>query len=143
MAEKHRWQYRFANFKRAYHLLQEADEVAAGRRLSQLEQEGMIQRFEYCVELAWKVMKDYLEYQNIVFAQVTPSAVIKEAFAAKLITDGEGWMHALDARNKMSHTYNFDVFERVLADIHSRYLDCFGQLYETLAAEDIKQTTVL
>lgn len=139
--EKHRWQYRFANFKRAYVLLQEAHTAYARGDTNQLEQEGMIQRFEYCVELAWKVMKDYLEYRNVVFAQITPAAVMKEAIAAKLITDGEGWMRALDARNKMSHTYRFDVFEEVLVDIDARYLACFGQLYEILAVEDMRLST--
>ena len=59
--EKKRWQYRFDNFKRACFLLQEA----AGRNreggLDQLAKEGMIQRFEYCMELAWKTMKQQID----------------------------------------------------------------------------------
>ncbi len=108
--EKPRWRYRFDNFKRAYFLLQEAADRYDEKSLDQLGKEGMIQRFEVCTELAWKTMKDYLEHQNVVFSQVTPNAVIKEAVAAKLIDDGEGWMMALDARNKMSHTYDFKKF---------------------------------
>ena len=133
--EKLRWQYRFDNFKRAYFLLQEAAESCEEGSLSQLAKEGMIQRFEYCMELAWKSIKDYLEFRNVVFEQITPSAVIKKAFAAKLIQDGEGWMKALAARNKMSHTYDFKKFEAVIQEITQKYLACFGQLYETLAAE--------
>ncbi len=61
----------------------------------------MTQRFEYSIELAWKTLKDYLEHQRVVLPQVTPRTVIREAFAARIIDDGQVWM---DARNRMSHT---------------------------------------
>ena len=133
--EKQRWQYRFDNFKRAYFLLREAAESDQGDGLSQLEKEGMIQRFEYCTELAWKTIKDYLESQNVVFEQITPRAVLKEAVATKFISNGEDWMRALDARNKMSHTYDLKQFERVIKEIEEKYLRYFGELYEKLSVE--------
>ncbi len=132
-SEKKRWQYRFDNFSRAYFLLREAAERDRAGELDQLAKEGMIQRFEFCMELAWKTMKDYLESQNIVFGQVTPRAVLKESIAGNLISDGESWMSALDARNKLSHTYDFKKFEAVIEEIHTRYLDCIGVLYEKLS----------
>ena len=136
--EKQRWKYRFDNFKRAYFLLQEAVAKNSENGLEQLAKEGMIQRFDQskpliCMELAWKTMKDYLEFKNFVFTQITPNAVIKEAFAAKLIQQGEDWLEALDARNKISHTYNFEKFEKVIENIKNKYLGCFGELYEKLA----------
>lgn len=136
--EKPRWQYRFDNFKRAFFLLREAMETAAERPLTQLEKEGVIQRFEYTIELAWKVMKDYLESQNVVFDQVTPRAVIREAFAAKLVTEGQVWMDALDARNRMSHTYNFAEFEKVIAAIRQDYLRVIEALYFSLMTKIIE-----
>jgi nucleotidyltransferase substrate binding protein (TIGR01987 family) len=140
-AEKPRWQYRFDNFKRAYLLLREGIEASQERTLSQLEKEGLIQRFEYTMELAWKTMKDYLEFQNVVFAQITPRAIVKEAFSAKLISDGQVWMDALDARNKMSHTYNFTQFEAVIQDIQSRYLEAIGTLYLDLLGQVVSSST--
>lgn len=131
--EQARWQYRFDNFKRAYFLLQEATESHRDGQLNQLAKEGMIQRFEYCTELAWKTIKDYLESQNVVFEQITPRAVLKEAIAAKLISNGEDWMNALDARNKMSHTYDLKKFDAVIEKIDTTYLTCFGELYEKLS----------
>ncbi len=131
--EKKRWQYRFDNFSRAYSLLQEAAERNKAGELDQLAKEGMIQRFELCMELAWKTMKDYLESQNVIFSQVTPRAVLKESVAGRLISDGESWMSALDARNKMSHTYDFTEFEIIIEDIQTRYLDCIGELHEKLS----------
>ena len=127
--KKPRWQYRFDNFKRAYVLLREAIEEFEKRELTQLEKEGIIQRFEYTIELAWKTMNDYLNYQNLVLPQVTPRAVIKEAFSAKLISDGQTWMNALDARNKMSHTYDFAIFETVIKDTKEQYLPVIKELY--------------
>ncbi len=135
MSETPRWKYRFDNYKRAFTLLREALEQ---EHLSQLEQEGVIQRFEYSMELAWKTMKDYLESQNVVFDQITPRSVIRHAFEAGLIQDGETWQSALDARNKMSHTYNFEVFEQVVLDIRQHYLKVMEDLYILLLEELLK-----
>ena len=55
--------------------------------MSDLEKEGLIQRFEYSYELAWKTMKDYLEEHGTNINPVTPRNVIKEAFSAKIFTD--------------------------------------------------------
>ncbi len=67
-----RWQQRFDNFDRALGLLREA--LANGpAALNQLEKEGVVQRFEYTLELAWKTIKDYLEESRVVltaFGQV-------------------------------------------------------------------------
>lgn len=131
--EKKRWQYRFDNFSRAYYLLREATERNEAGELDQLAKEGMIRRFRFCMELAWKTVKDYLESQNVVFRQVTPRAVLKESVAVRLISDGESWMSALDARNKMSHTYDFAKFEVIIEEIQARYLDCIGELHEKLS----------
>lgn len=133
--KKLRWQYRFDNFKRAYFLLQEASEQFHKGTLDQLGKEGMIQRFEYCMELAWKTIKDYLESQGVIFHQITPHAVIKEAVSTKFIDDGESWMKALDDRNKMSRTYDFTKFENVIEQINERYIESFGKLYENLSRQ--------
>ena len=127
-----RWQYRFYNYKRAFLLLREAVEVMEKRELSQLEKEGVIQRFEYTMELSWKVMKDYLESENVVFEQVTPRSVIRKAFEAKLVKNGDLWMEMLDARNLMSHEYELEEFEKLIEDLQFNYLDEFNKLYQRL-----------
>ena len=126
---KPRWVYRFDNYRRAFFLLREAIETMESRELTQLEKEGVIQRFEYTWELSWKVLKDYLDSQGIILDKITPASAIREAFEAKIIIDGEGWMKALDARNKMSHTYNLKSFEEVIEDIHDHYLNLFDDLH--------------
>ncbi len=100
------------------------------RELSQLEKEGIIQRFEYTWELVWKTLLDYLIHQGIVLPTKTPRSVLVAAFQADVIRDGDGWMAALDARNKMSHVYNLKVFEEVIEAIRTRFLTLFDQVYE-------------
>ena len=124
-----RWIYRFDNYKRAFILLREAMEIMKERDLTQLEKEGVIQRFEYTWELAWKVLKDYLDSEGVVLDKITPASVIRAAFDAKIITNGEAWMTALDARNKMAHTYDFKKFEVVIAAIQTHYLKLFDDLH--------------
>jgi len=129
MADKPRWIYRFDNYKRAFLLLREAIETLEERELTQLEKEGIIQRFEYTWELAWKVLKDYLDSQGVILEKITPASVIKASFEAKIIQDGDIWMKVLDARNKMSHTYNLKTFEEVIDDIRKHYLKLFDDLH--------------
>ena len=127
--QKRRWQYRFDNYRRAFLQLQEAFEQ---EELTQLEKEGVVQRFEYTFELAWKTMKDYLEYNGLTLTQITPRFVIRAAFEAKLISDGEVWMNALDDRNALFHTYDFSRFESVIAHIKESYLMVFDNFYDKL-----------
>ena len=124
-----RWKYRFANYSRQFVLLQEAVETMVERPLTQLEKEGTIQRFEVAMELAWNTVKDYLESQNVIFDVVTPRSVLRRAFSANVVSDGTVWMDALDARNKMSHTYDLKLFEQVIRDIQERYLPAMSELY--------------
>ncbi len=60
-----RWQKRFQNFLKAFSLLEEAVMKYQNEGISDLEEQGLIQRFEFTHELAWNVLKDYFEYQGI------------------------------------------------------------------------------
>lgn len=136
--QKPRWQYRFDNYKRAFFLLREAIEWHQARELTDLEKEGIIQRFEYTWELLWKTLKDYLENEGIVLEKITPKAVIVASVEAKIISNQEIWMQALDDRNKMSHVYSTVVFSQVIDHIKSSYLALFDELYEKLLHESIE-----
>lgn len=132
-----RWKQRFQNFDRAYVLLRDAMENGPAA-LNPLEKEGVIQRFEYSFELAWKTVKDYLEDGGIIFATVTPRQVLKDAFAAKLISDGQVWIDMLDHRNLLSHTYNQANFEKAVEAIHVRYLPAMEALHDFFLQESLK-----
>ena len=132
-----RWKQRFQNFDRAFVLLRQALENAPAA-LNALEKEGVIKRFEYSFELAWKAMKDYLEESGVVFPTVTPRQVLKDAFAAKILADGQVWIDMLDHRNLLSHTYNFASFEVAVEAIAARYLPAMAALHEFLQQESQK-----
>ena len=122
-----RWRQRFDNYRKAIFLLSDALKDGADK-LSLLEKEGMLQRFEFTFELAWKVMKDYLENGGVIIDPLTPKNVIKQAFAAKIIDDGQLWIDILLSRNLMSHTYDFTKFEAISKDVEKKYLPVMRQL---------------
>jgi nucleotidyltransferase substrate binding protein (TIGR01987 family) len=125
-----RWKQRFENYEKALLLLREA--LADVESLSKLEKEGAVQRFEFTVELAWKTLKDYLEHSGVVLEQSTPKNVIKQAFAAKIITDGQLWIDILDCRNQMSHTYDEVAFGHAVHEMAKHFLRAFDELYDFL-----------
>jgi len=132
-----RWQQRFQNFDRGISLLREALENGPAA-LSPLEKEGVIQRFEYTFELAWKTVKDYLEQNGLVISPVTPRQVLKDAFAAKLIADGQTWIDMLDHRNLLSHTYDFAVFDQAVDAIAARYLPAMEAVHGFFIQENLQ-----
>ena len=137
MSEDVRWTYRFQNFSRAYALPREALETEV-ESLSQLEREGVIQRFEYTFELAWNTLKDWLEHDGVRLDTVSPRHVIRAAFRARLIDDGDAWIDMLTDRNLMAHTYDAARFETVAGNVRRRYLSILGDLYDRLAGEVLK-----
>lgn len=132
-----RWKYRFANYRRALALLREAIDKMEEVGLTQLEQEGAVQRFEYTVELGWNVMKDLLEHEGAALLRKTPVVAIRTAFESDLIQDGGVWMEALHDRNRMSHVYDFDDFREVLEAIRERYLEAMEAFAESLALREL------
>lgn len=100
-----RWLQRFQSFEKAFAQLSAAAELAKQRKLSDLEQQGLIQAFEFTHELAWKTLKDFLESRGTTELYGSKDAT-REAFAQGLITNGIEWMAMIAARNRSSHTYN-------------------------------------
>ena len=125
-----RWQQRFENYEKALLLLREA--LTDVENLSNLEKEGAVQRFEFTFELAWKTLKDYLVHDGVVLDQITPRSTIKQAFAAKIIGDGQLWIDMLDCRNLMSHTYDEAVFDKSVREMAGRFLPALDALHHFL-----------
>lgn len=134
MPEDIRWKQRFDNYKRALHQLTVAVQLLEQRQLSDLEQQGLIQGFEFTHELAWNVLKDYLEYEGIQ-GLVGSRSSVREAFKRGLVTDGEAWMDMIEKRNLSSHTYNLEVATQLAAVIRDTYHPAFLALQERLEKE--------
>lgn len=138
MTEDIRWQQRFQNFDRAINLLREPIERGI-ERLSALEKEGTVQRFEFAVELAWKTMKDYLEFQGQVVDPATPRTVVKAAFAARIVSDGQVWIDMLTHRNLLSHAYDEGTFDEAVRAVRDRYLAALTELHGWLQARRVAE----
>lgn len=128
MHQEVRWEQRFQNFSRAISLLKEIQQLDL-KTLSQLEKEGIIQRFEFTLELAWKTLKDKMEFDGILLDKISPKMVLKEAYQAKYINDIDTWLQMINDRNLVSHTYDFDTFEGVIPSIQSSYIAVLNDLY--------------
>ena len=102
-----RWLQRYANFHRANLRILEITESSdrTPDNLSELEMEGLIQRFEYTFELAWKTLQDLLRYKGYEFMQ-GPNGTLRKAFEDGLISNHDGWRRMAQARVTTSHTYN-------------------------------------
>jgi len=125
-----RWKQRFQNFERAFLLLNEvvSDDTEA---LSQLEKEGLVQRFEILIELSWKVLKDYLEnegYDNV----KNGKQAIRQAFQDEIITNAEGLLEALENRNLTSDTYDDQILEETVSYIRDGFYPLVRDLYYQL-----------
>lgn len=88
--------------------------------------DGVIQRFEFTFELAWKLLKDILEYEGIEVK--SPRSAIKEAFKAGLISDGEAWIDMMIDRSKTSHVYDEKEAKAIYNKIKSFYIDLLREL---------------
>ncbi len=125
-----RWIQRFDNYLKALKQLGDAVELSKTRDLSLQEKQGLIQAFEFTHELAWNVMKDYLEYQG--YQEIRGSRdSIREAFKARLISDGTTWMETINARNITSHTYDEVIVQKAFETIKNEYIKIFFELRDT------------
>lgn len=98
---------------------------------SQAVRDGAIQRFEISAELAWKATQDYLEEQGYLDVH-SPKAVMRKAYLEGLITDEQGWLSLLDARNKTSHLYDDILADQVYQQIQGTHLPLLDALMKRL-----------
>jgi len=126
-----RWKQRFQNYKKALFTIRSAVELARERELSELEKQGTIQGFEFTFELAWNLMKDYLEEQGISDI-VGSKGAVRQAFNNGLVDDGAVWMEMIDGRNISSHSYDKTTAEKLFSKITNEYFTAFLTLEEKM-----------
>ena len=93
--------------------------------------EAIIQRFEFCYEICWKVMKMYLENEGIEEAK-SPRSTFREAFKVELIDDGEAWIDMLKDRNLTSHVYDeemaIEIYEKIIMKYYPQMKEMCSKL---------------
>jgi nucleotidyltransferase substrate binding protein (TIGR01987 family) len=107
----------YTDFQKALRRLEEA--LAEDLSKGNIVVDGTIQRFEFTFELAWKLGRAILSYNGI--AVDTPRLVIKEAYQAKMIEDGQEWISMLEDRNKTTHIYDEDQAFKIYTKIKESY----------------------
>jgi nucleotidyltransferase substrate binding protein (TIGR01987 family) len=128
-----RWKQRFSNFSRALRDMSADLALRDARPLSRLEEKGLIHSFEMVHELAWNVLKDFLESEAGTTGLLGSKDSTREAFKRGLISDGETWMDMIRRHNLTSHVYDEDVARQIVNDIALRFHGCFLALHETLS----------
>ncbi|MDE7256166.1 MAG: nucleotidyltransferase substrate binding protein [Helicobacter sp.] len=124
-----RFKQRFTFFQRAFLNLNEVKKQE-NRAFSNLEKEGIIQRFKVLIELCWKILKDCLENEG--FMVKSPKESVRKAFEYGLLKDYEKWLEALDMRNITSHTYTQSALDENVRYILGTFCPIVQDLYHTL-----------
>ncbi len=138
-----RWIQRFSNYRKALAQLKKAVFIVSSQcennddDKDKLMEEGLIQRFEYTHELAWKVMKDYLEYQGVNDIVGSRDA-IRQTLQVGIISD-ERWMDSIRDRNLTSHNYDDDTAQSIVANIINIYYPLFED-YEQVMLKRLEMT---
>lgn len=125
-----RWKQRFENFDKSYKLLKKYSDKPI---TTELERAGIIQFFEMTFELAWKVLKDYLESEG--YTVKIPRETVKQAFQIGLIDNGHVWIDALSNRNLTTHTYDDELANKMTNEILSAYIPELEKMYDKLSKE--------
>jgi nucleotidyltransferase substrate binding protein (TIGR01987 family) len=124
-----RWIQRFNNFSKA---LSQLTKFVNQGKLNELEQQGLIQAFEYTFELAWNVIKDYFEDQGETGILGSRDA-IRLAFKRGLVEEGEVWMDMITSRTLTAHTYNEETAQKIAHSTRDLYHGEFLKLHAKLA----------
>jgi len=133
-----RWRQRLHSFRKAFRRLSDAATLAEERELTDLEQQGLIQAFEFTHELSWNVLKDYLAEKG--FANLIGSKdATRTAFRNGLIEGGEAWMDMIESRNQTSHTYNEDLADEITKAILTQYVPEFEKFQRKFAELEKQQ----
>ena len=119
-----RWKQRFYNFKKAFSQFEKGVNLALTKDLSELEDQGLIKAFEFTHELAWKMLKDFLESRGNKDIYGSKDAV-RESFRLGLVDNGELWMEMIENRNQTVHTYNLEIAKKIVNAIVHKYYEQF------------------
>ena len=114
-----KWQNRLTNFNKALVRLQQAIEEHQ-RNPNDFIKESVIQRFEFSHELAWKLLRDYLQYEG--YQDIAGSrTATRLAFNIGLIEQGEIWMAMIETRNRTVHAYDEAILHHEFQNIAEKY----------------------
>lgn len=133
-----RWIQRFNNYRKALIRLNKAIELSEERDLTDLEQQGLIQGFEFTFEMAWKTLRDFIVEKGYEGEREKPIRIIVDAAERGLI-DEKNWRKMYEGRNKTSHSYDEEIADDIAENIIGTYHHLFIQLETRLQLERLNQ----
>ncbi len=125
-----RWKQRFDHLNRAVERFKEALQAIKKEPNNKLYKIALIGSFQFCFELSWKTLKDYLAYSGS--SASLPRDVIKQAFHFQLIDDGQVWIEMLEDRNLMAYVYDEKKAEQASSSIQMKYYDAILKVHNFL-----------
>ena len=134
-----RWIQRFSNYRKALARLTEAVELSRERDLSDLEQQGLIQAFEFTYELAWKTLQDILIEQKGFEKGPGPNVIIALALEEGLIHDEDRWEEMKEARRRTAHAYDEAMADAIAVLVIGKFHGMFIQLETRLQVEKLNR----
>ncbi len=123
-----RWIQRLNHFSKAFDQLTRFIDKGT---LNELEEQGLIQSFEYTYELAWNTLKDYFEAPGEIKINGSRDA-FRLAFRREIIKRGDTWMEMVKSRTLTSHTFNEDIAKQIVSAIRDQYYIEFKSLQNKL-----------
>jgi len=121
-----RWKQRYSNYTNLLNLLNSSLQDKSPDEFTELEQIGLAKSFELCFELLWKLLKDYLEYEDIEIGLISPKNILKASAAKGLLqligADGDILMEAHKSRNELVHIYDHEKFYKTLVEVKEVFL---------------------
>jgi nucleotidyltransferase substrate binding protein (TIGR01987 family) len=114
---------KIANFQKALASLHAAlvrfQKVSPDDELYEPLRDSLIKRFEYCIDMFWKMLREYIIEEHGIDVPASPKAVIKVAVDLYIITDDQHklFVSAINDRNLTSHSYHEEVAQQIASHV--------------------------
>ena len=125
---------KLASFKKTVISLKKLNSEYLKSPNQKMPQMALIKSFELAFELSWKTLQSFFKSQGYIEIN-SPKDIIKSAFNKNVITDGQLWIDMLDARNRLSHVYDENMFKEIIKKISKNYVEEIDKLYQKLEKE--------
>ena len=100
---------------------------------NEAEKMGVVQAFEICYELSWRVLKKILRFRGVEAGAARD--VFREAARLKLLADAERWFSYIEKRNVTVHAYRKEVLDELFSNTVREFLQDLDQLLDQLEKE--------
>lgn len=115
------------NFIAAMQTLQEAltvlEQIAADDPFFKFLRDSLIQRFEYCTDMFWKLLREYIMEVHGLEVPASPRGTFKQAYELDMFNNDQYvlLLAAIADRNLSSHAYQEDIANRIYKHVDSYY----------------------